>query len=284
MTAQFWPDYGSEFAADEFAPSYVPPLDDPLPLSRRAWIAAALGALLLHLSGAAVAYRYLQPDNSDDLGAPAIAVGVDIVSPRRDAEDLPVGPDTEASAQSPAVVEQKEVLKETDLPKTVTSESDNPNLVASPTDTKNPKDDPKTPTVQAMPSEQSAATEATAMPSVANAPESTSSLAPSPGTGESAVRERVTWEKELAAHFNKFKRYPAERSAQSAEVTVSFALDSVGHIISSRLVKGSGDAAFDQAALDMLQRADPVPAPPPLVVDQGLSFTLPVIFHVKPQK
>jgi TonB family protein len=284
MIGELCSDHGSEFAGDEFATAYVPPLDGPMPLSRRAWLAAALGALLLHLSGGALAYRYMQPDTSDDLGAPAIAIGVDIVSPRREAEDLPVGPDTEASAQSPAVVEQKEVLKETDLPKAATTESDDPNLVASPTDTKNPKDDPKTPTVQAMPSEQSAAAEATAMPSVENAQESTSSLAPSPGTGESAVRQRVTWEKELAAHFNKFKRYPAERSAKAAEVTVSFSLDSVGHIIASRLVKGSGDAAFDQAALDMLQRADPVPAPPSQVVDQGLNFTLPVIFHVKPPK
>ena len=31
----------------------------------------------------------------------------------------------------------------------------------------------------------------------------------------------------------------------------------------------------------MLQRADPVPAPPPLVADEGLAFSLPVIFHVK---
>ena len=100
MTALLCPEYG--FAASEFTPDYVPPLDGPLPLSRRAWLAAALGALLLHLSGAAVAVRYLQPDNSDDLGAPAIAIGVDIVSPRREAEDLPVGPDTDASAPSPA--------------------------------------------------------------------------------------------------------------------------------------------------------------------------------------
>ena len=46
-------------------------------------------------------------------------------------------------------------------------------------------------------------------------------------------------------------------------------------------MRGSGDAAFDQAALDMLKRSDPVPAPPPLVADEGLSFTLPVIFRVK---
>jgi periplasmic protein TonB len=31
----------------------------------------------------------------------------------------------------------------------------------------------------------------------------------------------------------------------------------------------------------MLQRSDPVPPPPPLVADEGLTFSLPVIFHVK---
>ena len=39
---------------------------------------------------------------------------------------------------------------------------------------------------------------------------------------------------------------------------------------------------FDEAALAMLKRADPVPQPPPLVADEGLSFTLPVVFRVKP--
>jgi protein TonB len=46
-------------------------------------------------------------------------------------------------------------------------------------------------------------------------------------------------------------------------------------------VKGSGDPAFDEAALAMVHRSDPVPSPPPLVADEGLSFTLPVVFRVK---
>jgi protein TonB len=58
-------------------------------------------------------------------------------------------------------------------------------------------------------------------------------------------------------------------------------LDRTGHVLSSSIVRGSGDASFDQAALDMLKRSDPVPAPPPLVADEGLIFTLPVIFRVK---
>jgi hypothetical protein len=31
----------------------------------------------------------------------------------------------------------------------------------------------------------------------------------------------------------------------------------------------------------MVRKSDPVPPPPPRVADEGLSFTLPVIFKVK---
>ena len=92
---------------------------------------------------------------------------------------------------------------------------------------------------------------------------------------------RVTWQKELVAHLDRHKRYPAERSQKSAEIMVSFALDRLGHVLSASIVKGSGDPAFDQAALAMVRRSDPVPPPPPLVADEGLNFTLPVIFKVK---
>jgi TonB family protein len=55
----------------------------------------------------------------------------------------------------------------------------------------------------------------------------------------------------------------------------------MGHVLSTSIVKGSGDKAFDEAALAMVRHADPVPQPPPLVADEGLNFTLPVIFKVK---
>ncbi len=31
----------------------------------------------------------------------------------------------------------------------------------------------------------------------------------------------------------------------------------------------------------MLHRADPVPRPPPVIADDGLSFTLPLVYRVK---
>ncbi len=62
---------------------------------------------------------------------------------------------------------------------------------------------------------------------------------------------------------------------------MSFQLDRTGHVLATRIVRGSGDASFDEAALAMIRRSDPVPAPPPLIADEGLTFTLPVIFRVK---
>jgi TonB family protein len=62
---------------------------------------------------------------------------------------------------------------------------------------------------------------------------------------------------------------------------VNFVLDRLGHVVSTSIVEGSGDAAFDAAALDMVRRSDPLPPPPPAIADDGLSFTLPVIFRVK---
>ena len=135
--------------------------------------------------------------------------------------------------------------------------------------------------MQTQASTESVASEATATPSSEAIPEGPRSVAPAIGSGETARRARVTWQKELVAHLDKHKRYPAERSQKSAEIMVSFVLDRVGHVLSASIVKGSGDAAFDDAALAMLKRSDPVPQPPPLVADEGLSFTLPVIFRVK---
>jgi TonB family protein len=261
----------------------MPERQPPSHLSRTVWVVAALGALAIHAGAVGLAVGYMHVDAADqDLGAPAIEIGVELASPRQEPVDLPVGPDTEASAPSPAVVEQKAVVDPTTLPKAIPTETDDPDRAVSPDDAKKVKDDDtKVATVQADPSEQSVAAEATATPTVENAQESPLSTAPSLGTGDSAVRERVTWQKELAAHFNKYKRYPADRTAQSAEVIVSFVLDRIGRVLSTRIVKGSGDSSFDDAAVAMLKRADPVPPPPPLVADEGLTFTLPVIFHVK---
>jgi periplasmic protein TonB len=247
------------------------------------WLVAAFGAVAIHAGCAALAFEYLQSDEvSEDLGAPAIEVDIELTAPRLEANDLPAGPDAEASAASPAVMQQKSTVEQTELPKASPTETDDPDRVVAPEETKKPKeDDPKTVTAPTAPSNPSIAAEATATPSPETAQETPRSAAPELGTGESLRRVRATWQKELAAHLDKYKRYPSDRPPQSAEIIIRFVLDRTGHVVSASVVKSAGDSAFDDAALDMMRRADPVPPPPPVVADEGLSFSMPVIFRIK---
>jgi len=251
--------------------------------SSRLWVFAALIALALHVGGAALALAHLKSDESDeDLGAPAIEIGLEISSPRQEPSDLPAGPDSDASLASPATPQQKAELKETDLPKETPEEADNPDRVVTPNDVKKPiEDEAKIAAVQTSASQESVAAEATATPSSEDIPQGPHSVAPAQGIGESLQRVRATWQKELIAHLDKHKRYPAERVLKGAEILVGFELDRMGHVLSATIIKGSGDQVFDDAALAMVRRSDPVPPPPPAIADETLSFTVPVIFRVK---
>ena len=254
-------------------------LDKPLQPARWLWLAAALAALVLHLG--CLWFVLTDIDDESDLafGAPALAIDVDLVAPNRQPTDLPAGPDSEASVATPPTVQQQEVLKQSDLPKDTPNETDDPaRRVALDNAEKPVEDDPNVKPVQTVPSVESVAAEATATPSSENIPEGKRSTAPVLGIGESIRKVRETWEKVLAVHFNKHKRYPENRAAQRILVEVTFEIDRLGRLLSSRVSKTSGDAAFDEAALAMLKRADPLPPPPPEVADNGLSFTRGVDF------
>ena len=235
--------------------------------SRRLWIFAGVCALVLHVGGAALAISHLQAEEADDaLGANAIEIGFELASVRHEVTDLPAGPDTDASMASPQLAEQKAEIKETELPKDTPTEAEDPDRVVTPNESKKPKEeDPKIAAVQTQASTESVAAEETATQR-AEAP---------------ARLARATWQKELVAHLDRHKRYPSERQQKAAEIQVRFTLDRLGHVLSTSIEKSSGDTAFDEAALAMVRRSDPVPVPPPLVADEGLSFTLPVIFRVK---
>ena len=94
-------------------------LDRPRHMPPALFVVAGIVAVGLHAGGVALAFMSTcSPTTTPDLGAPAIEIGVELMPRRKlDPTDLPVGPDTDASAPSPAVVEQKAVVEQTDLPK-----------------------------------------------------------------------------------------------------------------------------------------------------------------------
>jgi periplasmic protein TonB len=247
---------------------------------------AVIGAVALHAGALAYVIARAHPDDPpDELGTNAIDVGYVRLSPKAEVTDLPAGPNSDASVAAPAVQEQQEVIKEADLPQATPTETEDPDRIVTPDKRKKPVEEKvETPKAPALASTAAVATEATATPTAETSAPSPRSVAPELGTGDSARRMRTTWAKELIAHLDKYRRYPADRASKAADIMVTFTLDRTGHVVSASIAKSSGDASFDRAALAMLRRADPVPAPPALVADEGLTFTLPVQFRSKDRK
>jgi TonB family protein len=249
--------------------------------SRRLWIYAALGALALHVGGIALAIPHLQSGDSEGgLGAAAIEVGVELASPRVEQTDLPPGPESEASAASPEAAEQKTVDKETDLPKAVPTESDDPDRVVALTDSKKPvEEQPEVPAVQQAASAPAVATEETALRSLEDTAEKEKPTAPILGLGKDLKKLTAEWNGQLSAILDLHKRYPKVRKSKRATVKISFALDRRGHVLSVGVEKSSGDPAFDEAAVSMVRRSDPVPPPPAELTDERFNFVIDVMFN-----
>jgi protein TonB len=233
----------------------------------RLWIMAAVAAVALHVGGAALAISHLQTDDPDDsIGETGIEIGFEVAAVQREQSDLPPGPDSDASVASPQLAEQKAEVKESDLPQDKPNEIEEADRQVTPNESKNkPEEELK---LVAVPQNASDAR-----------PDAQETAAPA--EREKARRQRAAWQNELVKHLDRHKRYPKERQQMAAEISVRFTLDRTGRVLSTTIEKGSGDTVFDAAALDMVRRSDPVPAPPPLVADEGLSFTVPVIFRVK---
>ncbi len=87
----------------------------------------------------------------------------------------------------------------------------------------------------------------------------------------------------LMSHLGRYKRYPAEAQARRERgvAKVSFVVDRQGHVISSTLVQGSGSAALDRETLELLRRAEPLPAPPSDVPGTQFAFSVPVRFDLQ---
>ena len=129
------------------------------------WMLAAVGAAAIHFGCVALAVAFLDREPDDEVGAPAVEIGVELLAPHSDTPDLPPGPDVEASIASPQTVEQTAVADQADLPRAIPVETEDPERVVAPVETKNPKDDPSAPAAATVASVELAAVEATAPPS-----------------------------------------------------------------------------------------------------------------------
>lgn len=255
---------------------------EPKP-SKRLWACAAIGALALHLGGAALAVAHLRGDGLDDsLGANAIEIGI-FSSPHVEQNDLPPGPDTDPSAAAPQLNEQKAEVKQTDLPQDKPTDTEDPDRIVTPNETNKPKEDePKIATVATSASTESVAQEATARQTLdEKAPAAQTAKSPNLGIGKDKNRLTADWGRQISAYFELHKRYPKVKKNKTATVKVSLVLNRLGNVLQVDVLESSGDTAFDEAAISMIRRSDPVPRPPAGLTADTIPFTLNVNFNDK---
>ena len=134
-------------------------------------------------------------------------------------------------------------------------------------------------TVQTAASQESVAQEASARQRIEGAREANVAAAPNLGIGKDTQRVAAAWGSQISAYFELHKRYPKTERFKAAKVTLSMVINRLGHVLSVEVAGTSGDPVFDEAALDMVRRSDPVPRPPAALTDDTFSRTIDVNFR-----
>ncbi len=90
-----------------------------------------------------------------------------------------------------------------------------------------------------------------------------------------------SWEARLLAHLEQYRRFPARARAarQQGTVHLRFRMNRAGSVLSMSVLRNSGFVTLDQAALDTLKRAQPLPTIPKDRPDE-IELTIPVEFYL----
>jgi periplasmic protein TonB len=99
----------------------------------------------------------------------------------------------------------------------------------------------------------------------------------------SAPRIDPSWESLLLKHLQEFKNYPEEarRRNEQGVVLLAFSIDRNGHVVSRRIVRGSGYDDLDAEVMALVDRAQPMPAFPPSMTEAELNLTVPIRFSLR---
>jgi periplasmic protein TonB len=248
------------------------------------WFLAGIVALAAHLGGGALALMHWPENPTSDAAAGALVVELapmPAVAPVN-TPDLAHGPQVQEAMPTQEASRQLAEPEEIAL-SAEPSPAPDPEVSTAP-ERPEPKEQPKDESAREAEREKqddpATAVLATAPPRVDAAP---SPAPPSPGRSAMLARAQATWQKALIEHLNKHKRYPEAARSRRAQgtVVVAFKLDHGGRVVTSQVTRSSGSRPLDEEALAVLQRANPLPAPPHHLSGPALELVLPIQFRIK---
>ena len=97
-----------------------------------------------------------------------------------------------------------------------------------------------------------------------------------PGFSQTNTLEE--WRKQISIQLMSNKRFPREAISAIGTAKVVFVLDRQGQLISHQLLESSGNRAFDEESLAIVDRSGPFPIPPLGLETRYLRMTVPFSF------
>ena len=184
-----------------------------------------------------------------------------------------------AAAPKPAPPPPPQIQQEEPEPQPKLVEAPQPKLAIAPPKPKPRPPQPVAPKPQAKPADNPPQETPPAPIAAADdkpaAPQQAAVSAPS--------KAKTSWQSKLLSHLSRYKRYPEDARRRGFEGTVRlrFVLDGQGKVLSYSLAGRSGSASLDRATLEMIRRAQPLPAPPAEMLQNGqLEIVAPFVYSL----
>ena len=228
-------------------------IEDGHPRGIGRWALAAAIAVVLHAAAIAAWFSWHQPRPEIGGDADSIVLELSPIDSTPDAAASDAAPSPETMTESKAVPE--------------------PQAAA-------PREEPK---IEQPPDPAPALI---AEPVVKPQPQAEEARPPAPVTAQQvkggAPRIDPSWQSSLIRQLQRFKRYPGAAQARNEQgvVYLSFSLDRNGHVLAHAIARSSGHATLDGAVLEMIRRAEPLPAFPASMTQARIDLTVPIRFSL----
>ena len=111
----------------------------------------------------------------------------------------------------------------------------------------------------------------------------TRAVAPASGAASHDPNAVPQWKTALVTRLERYKRYPSEAQARGDEgvAQLAFTVDRSGGVHNARIVRSSGSSLLDRATLDLIARAQPLPAPPPDIRGSQIAIVVPINYNLR---
>jgi|SRR4249919_972351 protein TonB len=230
------------------------------------WGACFVFAVAFHAAGAAALFARWGEDS--DLVANAPVIMVDLapvaVSPNI-TNGVPPGPPQPDSEPEP---EPKKPIEKIELPSDPQAEP----VVAMP---------PPKPVEQ--PKEKKPKQRHASLPSIPSRADqqANQAAAPMPGASSRNSNAAPNWKTQLVAALERQKRYPSEARGDQGTAQLAFNVDRQGGVHNARVTRSSGSSVLDHEALALVQRAQPLPPPPPEIPGAQIPIVVPIRYNAR---